>query len=552
MFLYNYISTIKIIKSVKAEILITSPTSLKDLQAPLSVTFNSKNVIKSLQNSGFKITGVSWDFDGDGTFETPAKQNEMSYLYKLRGSYNVGLKVDVSKGNPYKYYKALKIGDAVFSASPMSGTAPLKVTFDATGLIPKTSKVESLDWDFDGDGTFDKTGKSNAKVDYTFEKIGTYKVHLRFVDEGSVVQNYYRDITITKSLTPLLSAKITATPALSGNPPLKVLLSGKSSTSLKGKIIGYEWDLGDGSKKQKGISVSHTYNKVGTYTVKLTVTEDSKKTDTITAKVVVTGESSKPKAIISTKPIAVKNVTTGDVPLKVSFDASGSTDSDKDIVSYEWSIDGTKKSGSNVDYTFDKVGTFAVTLKVVDSEKQESTANITVKAQKPGVKAVISASPEAGTVPLTVSFDASSSSAFQDSIVGYEWNFGDDTPKSVTGTSITHKYNKVGSYMVSLKVITAKNESATITKTIYVRETSLKACFASSKKTGKAPLSITFDPKCSTGTVSNYKWTFGDGTDSTNRKPAHTFNKAGTYSVKLEISDSKNTVSTFSENIVVK
>ena len=552
LFLYNYISTIKIIKSVKAEILVVKPDSLKDLEAPLTVTFSSRNAIQSLRNNGFKVKDVSWDFNGDGDYETVATDFEMSYLYNLRGNYNVGLKIDAAKGEAHKYYKTITIGNAIFEATPDTGTAPLKVSFDATKLIPKGAKIQSLDWDFDGDGTYDKTGKQNTKVEYTFKTIGTHKVHLRFVDANNLVENFYRDIKVTKSGTPLLSAVIKATPGLTGKPPLQILFDGKGSKSLKGKIVNYEWDLGDGSKGQSGASVSHTYNKVGTYTVKLTVKEDTGNTDAVTVKVELKEEASKPKAVISTKPALVKNVLKGDVPLKVSFDAADSTDANKDIVGYEWSIDGNKKVGSAIDYTFEKTGTYTVTLKVTDADKNEGSTSITVKAEKPGTKAVIKATPESGTVPLTVSFDGSSSTAFKEDIVGYEWDFGDGSAKSVTGALITHKYDKVGSYKATLKVTTSSNSSNATTKTIYVRETAMKACFTSSRDKGPAPFSVTFDAKCSAGTIDKYLWDFGDGGTSTARKPSYTFEDPGTYKVKLEVSDSKNNVSTFIDTVVAE
>ena len=46
------------------------------------------------------------------------------------------------------------------------------------------------------------------------------------------------------------------------------------SVDRDGRIIAYDWDFGDGSKAT-GVKVTHAYAKSGTYTVKLTVTDDS-------------------------------------------------------------------------------------------------------------------------------------------------------------------------------------------------------------------------------------------------------------------------------------
>src|SRR4029453_2023065 len=46
-----------------------------------------------------------------------------------------------------------------------------------------------------------------------------------------------------------------------------------------------------------------------------------------------------------------------------------------------------------------------------------------------------------------------------------------------------------------------------------------------------------FDPE---GAPLSYQWTFGDGTTSTAANPAHTYSQAGTYTVRLSVSDGVN------------
>jgi uncharacterized surface protein with fasciclin (FAS1) repeats len=57
----------------------------------------------------------------------------------------------------------------------------------------------------------------------------------------------------------------------------------------------------------------------------------------------------------------------------------------------------------------------------------------------------------------------------------------------------------------------------------------------------------------STGEGLTYEWDFdGDGTsDSTDQNPKYTFNTAGTYNVKLTITDSEGTTSEYSSEIVI-
>ncbi|MBU1018315.1 PKD domain-containing protein [Patescibacteria group bacterium] len=557
MLLYNFISNIEIsAERVKAEIVILEPTELTGLQAPLEVTFSSENVVRALQAGNLQVTGIKWDFDGDGTFETEPKDFEVSYLYSRQGTYNVGLQAIVQgEEEPRIYNYLLSIEEALFGAEPSKGTAPLDVKFDASGLIPKGTKVQSLDWDFDGDGAYELTGKDNLRPEYTFEQIGTYNVHLRMIDQNNLVDNYYRDIEIIPGDRPLLSADIAATPGLSGVIPFQIRFDGSKSESVKGSIVNYEWDFGDGSQTQVGRSVSHIYNEAGTYTVTLKVREDSGKEAETSEEVTVRTVSSVPEARIGTNPsVNAEGIVFDELPFKVAFDASASTDADGDIVEYEWDfgLDTATQVGQKVEFTYETAGVYTATLVVRDSEGQESSANIKIEVVEPGVRAIITATPEEGTAPLTVDFDGSSSSTFEGKIVSYEWDFGDGSAPTITSARVSHKYNNVGTYPVRLKVTTNQNGTAEITKNIYVREIPLRACFEPSRRNGEAPLPVTFDAKCSTGAVSTFRWDFGDGEESDARKPSHTFENPGNYNVTLEVSDDKNNVSDFSDVIVVE
>lgn len=66
-------------------------------------------------------------------------------------------------------------------------------------------------------------------------------------------------------------AVIDVIPANTGIVPFKVILDGSKSTDNRG-IASYSWDFGDGSTGS-GAVTEHTYNAVGTYNVKLTVTD---------------------------------------------------------------------------------------------------------------------------------------------------------------------------------------------------------------------------------------------------------------------------------------
>lgn len=59
-----------------------------------------------------------------------------------------------------------------------------------------------------------------------------------------------------------------------------------------------------------------------------------------------------------------------------------------------------------------------------------------------------------------------------------------------------------------------------------------KTDFSASTNSGNAPLKVTFTDE-STGSPTSWKWDFGDGTNSTEKNPVHTYNSSEQYPVTL-------------------
>ncbi len=144
-----------------------------------------------------------------------------------------------------------------------------------------------------------------------------------------------------------------------------------------------------------------------------------------------------------------------------------------------------------------------------------------------------SAKPTSGKAPLNVSFTDYSTGA----PTSWKWSFGDGT--NSTQQNPTHKYSKAGNYTV---VLTASNSAGSnkITKPSYIKvkpATKPVANFTSNVTSGYAPLNVAFTDK-STGSPTSWKWTFGDGINSTQQNPTHKYSKAGNYTVTLTANNS--------------
>jgi len=82
-------------------------------------------------------------------------------------------------------------------------------------------------------------------------------------------------------------------------------------------------------------------------------------------------------ALLNSPPVAsfLMSPTAGEAPLTVDLDASGSTDADGNIVSYEWNFgDGENGTGATVEHIFATAGTYEITLTVTDDQGKTASA----------------------------------------------------------------------------------------------------------------------------------------------------------------------------------
>lgn len=179
---------------------------------------------------------------------------------------------------------------------------------------------------------------------------------------------------------------------------------------------------------------------------------------------------------INQPPVAVVTATplSGTEPLVVSFDAGGSSDPDGTIASYTWNFgDGGTATGSTVQHIYYATGTtvtYVATLTVTDNLGGTSTSSVSIvvnSSNQPPV-AAFTATPITGSVPLTVNFDASSSSDPDGTISTYLWYVGDGMSRTGAQTQYTYKF--AGNYVVTLQVTDNLGATSTASVTIVVTD----------------------------------------------------------------------------------
>lgn len=151
-----------------------------------------------------------------------------------------------------------------------------------------------------------------------------------------------------------------------GVAPLTIQFSSANSTD-DGLIISRRWDFGNGQTSAE-ISPRQTFDTTGTFTVRLTITDDANVSSSRTLTVVVTQS---PTAVLN-----VDRTISSNAPAIFNFDASQSTDPDGQIVSYRWDFgDGSTEVLPVVAHTFAAPGTYRVRLTVTDNAGVTATAD---------------------------------------------------------------------------------------------------------------------------------------------------------------------------------
>src|SRR5437763_326601 len=152
---------------------------------------------------------------------------------------------------------------------------------------------------------------------------------------------------------------------------------------------------------------------------------------------------------------------------------------------------------------------------------------------------VAKAGPDQFTQTLsTLTFNGSGSFDPGGTIVSYAWRFGDGGTAS--GIAVTHGYATAGIYTATLTVTDSRGASASDTAVVRVADRPPVAN-AGPDQSGILGSAVTLrgsgsDPD---GTITSYRWDFGDGASASGATASHAYATAGTYTAKLTVTDDR-------------
>jgi len=175
------------------------------------------------------------------------------------------------------------------NSDPLLNLAPLTVNFNASYSYSVGGAIESYDFDWESDGTWDLEDNQDGLANHLFAP-GEWTTTVRAWDDSGLAG--------TRSLTFLAIDPANQPPVasflpsvLNGDAPLAVDFDATGSSDPDGTIIKYEWDFNsDGIYEvdQSGVPLaSHTFGRSGANIVHLRVIDNFLATDTTLASIVL-------------------------------------------------------------------------------------------------------------------------------------------------------------------------------------------------------------------------------------------------------------------------
>jgi PKD repeat protein len=271
--------------------------------APLNVNFtrsvtgdpNGPIISYVTLNYGDSSPGISGTLDfGDGTSTFTLNQNS-SHIYQLPGAYNATLTVFYTDNTSISTTATIIVSPSVtpaqlpvITATPVSGTAPLAVTFTSSATSASSGPlINSYAINY-GDGTSNQfilnfgngTPTFTGTSSHTYTTSGTFPVTLTVTYNNATTATAGVTITVNPVVTQTLrSSAINLSTTLQRN---RVNVTGNVSvkdsngTAIPGAVVSSTWAIpGGGTVRQSattnstGIARFNTSGGRGTYTLNL-------------------------------------------------------------------------------------------------------------------------------------------------------------------------------------------------------------------------------------------------------------------------------------------
>jgi gliding motility-associated-like protein len=393
--------------------------------------------------------------------------------------------------------------NAQFTAAPLVVCLGQSIHF-TNQSVAGSSPITSYSWDF-GDGNASTTQNPN----HIYSAPGSYTVTLTVQASNGQADFELKSAYVTVNPKPTPNFTVTANGC---SLPVSVNFSNTSTGATS-----YAWNFGNSQTSTLQNPASINYTTAGTYNVTLIATNSFGCKDTLVKPIVISNF----QAGITAPATACQNT-----PVSITNNSTVGSNS------WNWSFPGGSPASStsqNNTVVYSTPGTYTISLTAQNTSlgcSGNTTKQITIL---PTPIPSFTANPTTGCAPQGVTFTNTSPSG-----TNFQWNFGDGSTFNGQNPPI-HTYQSNGTYTVSLTMTGANGCPGTVSLPA-VTLTPPVAAFTSTDTSGCDPLVVTFaDNSTATVPITNWLWTFGDGTTFVGQTPPpHTYN-LGVYDVSLTI-----------------
>lgn len=298
----------------------------------------------------------------------------------------------------------------------------------------------------------------------------------------------------------------------------------------------YTWDFGDNTPNSSLAAPSHTYNKAGTFTVRMIAYNKYICKTLDTAYLTVTVDSNFIKAGFDLAVTDSCNTRT------IQLTNTSKPGKNPANANYHWDFgDGTTSNSQTPGtHSYSANGNYTVTLVMTDPTACNSPDSIkrTVSFNSFFVKGGF----KTGSICAQNNFTFTNTST---NATTYTWKIGDST---YTNADPTYYFDSAGTYNIMLVAgnPASCNKFDTVIQTITVNEKPI-AAFEYAPVTAETNVPTTFTNKSLK--ADNYNWNFGDGTGSQETNPIHSYKKTGLYDVCLAVANKSGCTDTICKKV---
>jgi gliding motility-associated-like protein/uncharacterized repeat protein (TIGR01451 family) len=384
------------------------------------------------------------------------------------------------------------------------------VCFGDSTIFTESSTVANgtlvkWEWNF-GNGSSDTSTQKNPRIKYSGQ--GNYNVRLIVSSDISCKDTMVKSV----SVYPLPVVGFSSVNTCKND---SAYFSDTSSLA-SGSVTGWSWDLGNSTTSSKKNPASY-YTSEGSYTIRLTATTDKGCID-----------SGSRSITVYPRPVAqysLANICAAD---SARFTDASSISSGS-ITSRFWTFgDNTSSAAKDPAHYYGTAGTYNVKLRVTSAFSCSDSISRSLSVFP--LPAVSFNHTDVCLGDSNVFTDQSNISA--GSLSSWKWSFGDGNTSAQRNPK--HKYSTPGTYQVKLVVTSSNSCRDSVIKNVVVHPNPVSSFTFNTHCRGDSAYLMN-GSSISSGSITGYFWTFGDGDTSTKENAGHLYDSSGTYGVKLKV-----------------